>query len=119
MKCCHDFELCVDNYKKISINGDVVRFAESVITYCPFCGKKLKDTIEELHTKQNAFIKTYKLKTGDIVLVQGKTSKNLLTVKHIHPLYGWIQAEDNKGNTAHMIPIENILEVYNKNEMEK
>ncbi len=34
--------MVVYDYHKVDISGTIVRFAESVIRYCPFCGKKIK-----------------------------------------------------------------------------
>jgi len=40
--CCYDFRLVVEDYKKVNIKEGSVRFSGSEISFCPFCGQKIK-----------------------------------------------------------------------------
>ena len=40
--CCEDFRLSIEEYRNITQKGNITRFLGSVISYCPFCGKKIE-----------------------------------------------------------------------------
>lgn len=43
--CCEDMKITHIDYKHITFDGiyiDNIRFTGHVITYCPFCGKKIE-----------------------------------------------------------------------------
>jgi len=88
---------------KVIING---------VEYIPKNNKLEK--IEEVHKKQNEFIKQNNLKVGSIIITKNKDLKlNVLKITHIHSIYGWIQAINENGWHVYNIPIENIIATGN------
>jgi hypothetical protein len=73
-----------------------------------------KETIEDIHKKNLAFISRHDIKVGDMIATFRKDRKHFLIVTHIHPDYGWIEAEDGRGWKAYNIPIENIVDVWTR-----
>ncbi len=51
LNCCEDLQLDIEDYQKITIKGNTIRFAGSIINYCPFCGKKLQIITPQLQNK--------------------------------------------------------------------
>jgi hypothetical protein len=81
-----------------------------------------KESIEELHKRQKAFIDKNNLSVGDIILViNDKRAYNHLQVTSIHNMYGWINADtlSSKGvsyGTAYNIDPKNIKSIYKRKE---